>query len=83
MWFKVKRTKPGREKLFGGLICSVDGFVLEEYPVVSSAYSLKSMRYPSNIRKRSGPWMEPYGTSTPCFTNLQADHLFFVYIQLD
>ena len=51
MWFTVKQTFERNQvaMLFCRLICSVDGLVLEEYPVVSSAYSLKSMRYPRNI----------------------------------
>lgn len=67
MWFTVKQTFERNQvmrrsiaRLFCGLLCSVDGLVLEEYPVVSSAYSLKSMRYPRNIRKRSVPLRQLY-----------------------
>ena len=83
MWFTVKQTFERNQvvrrsiaRLFCRWISSVDRLVLEEYPVVSSAYSLKehqiSKKFTSfrNIRERSGPRMEPCGTSTLCFTNL-------------
>lgn len=96
MWFTVKQrfernqvVRRSLARLFCSLICSVDGSVREEYFAVSSAYSLReheiSKKFTSfrNIRKISGPRMEPYGTSTPCSANLQSDHLFYVYIQLN
>lgn len=86
VWFTVEQTfernqvmKRSIARLFCGLICSVGGLVLEEYPVVSSSKSLKSMRYPRNIRKRTVPLRNLYSM----FYEFASRPLFFVFIQLD